>query len=282
MPGLADIQGMNTGQQIADKYGYSGYADYFNPLNQGLNEQSKAGYWDKNYGDPMRQSATNRFQSNVGSAKKGGRDTLLQNLLSKYGAQSKSGFAGSGAINRESSLGDMSARKNYGQQYAGMQDAYGREQFSIGQDVIGKQGATTSAIDSWYKGILDSLMRLKETDAKKDTTVMGGGGSSNFGTPAFGGSQDTDDRASSGATQEWLDQFEFPDNPSNLQRFTSANGTNWIFNGPGGWEIDFGQGGSGAGTGGGGGNGTGPGDTSGWDEDDWESYYRDQQDRDNP
>ena len=201
MPGLADIQGMNTGQQIADKYGYSGYADYFNPLNQGLNEQSKEGYWEKNYGAPMQQSATNRFKTGVGGAQESFHNSALQNILAKYGSQSKSGFAGSGAINRQASLGDMANKKNYNQQYAGMQDAYGREQFGIGQDVISKQGQTQSAIDSWYKGILDSLMRLRETDATKDPE---------------------------------------PTEP------------------------------------------TEPTDTSGWDEDDWESYYRDQQEKNNP
>ena len=99
MPGLADIQGMNTGQQIADKYGYSGYADYFNPLNQKLNEQSKEGYWDKNYGDPMRQSATNRFKTGVGGAQESFHNSALQNILAKYGSQSKSGFAGSSRWN---------------------------------------------------------------------------------------------------------------------------------------------------------------------------------------
>ena len=182
MPGLADIQGMTTGQQIADKYRYSAYGDLFDPLNPQLREQSKDGYWEENYGAPMYQSAGNRFNTSVGGAQEGFHNTALQNILSKYSSQSQSGFAGSGAINRQASLGSMANKNNYNQQYSGLKDAYGREQFGIGQDVINKQGQTQSAIDSWYRGILDQLDALQARDATKDPVdPVGGGGAGSGG-----------------------------------------------------------------------------------------------------
>ena len=169
MPTFDALKGLTTGKGLAAQFGYGDeYADYFTPLNQDLYKTTTK-EWGDQYRAPLEQSAKSYYKTNLSSSQDTGRQGLLQNILKKYSQQSGSGFAGSGALDREQSLGDMATRKSYQSDYTNLSNAYGKQMYSIGQDVLDRQGTAQGLVDNWYQTQLESSRRLKEMNAKKES-----------------------------------------------------------------------------------------------------------------
>ena len=181
--------------------------------------------------DPFKENVANRaFSTGVSGLRKEDSQSLFDMLKSSRETSGKSGFASSGAIGRD--VGNMRNQ---------LSDKFGTQMEGMRTD---RYSSIMGSRKDYEKSIYDMMGNLAQSGVEFGGQSRLDSAKTVFGTPNFGGNQDTDDRISSGQdSQSFLDQYGFPTNPSNLQKFTSSDGKNWIFNGPNGWEIDFGQGG---------------------------------------
>lgn len=163
------LRRLKSGSDIANAFGYSTYGDYFSPLDQDLNRMSKPEYWDA-YAQPFKQYASNTYQSNVGGLRSNTQQSLLQQILNKYNMASKSGFSGAGSYDYDYNAGTNLLRKNYGREYTSLGDAYNKQLYNIGLDVLDKRTGVQDKINSWYDRMLEIARSLNESDAKRSET----------------------------------------------------------------------------------------------------------------